>query len=322
VNETPRFQRKHLLGLEDLSRAEITTILDTARSFREVLDRPVKKVPSLRGVTVCNAFFEPSTRTRLSFELAEKRLSGDVINFSSSGSSVSKGETLKDTVRNIEAMAVDMVVIRHGASGAPHFLARNVDARVINAGDGFHEHPTQGLLDLYTMREKRGTLDGLKVAIVGDITHSRVARSNIWGLKKFDTDISLVGPQTLMPAEIERLGVRVTHRLEEGLEGADVVIVLRLQLERMESGFLPTLREYALRFGLGREELLREPQLLVMHPGPINRGVEIEGEVADGPESVILEQVANGVAVRMAVCFLLWGNVREEALAEAEEQGR
>lgn len=322
MNETPRFQRKHLLGLEDLSRAEITTILDTARSFREVLDRPVKKVPSLRGVTVCNAFFEPSTRTRLSFELAEKRLSGDVINFSSSGSSVSKGETLKDTVRNIEAMAVDMVVIRHGASGAPHFLARNVDARVINAGDGFHEHPTQGLLDLYTMREKRGTLDGLKVAIVGDITHSRVARSNIWGLKKFDTDISLVGPQTLMPAEIERLGVRVTHRLEEGLEGADVVIVLRLQLERMESGFLPTLREYALRFGLGREELLREPQLLVMHPGPINRGVEIEGEVADGPESVILEQVANGVAVRMAVCFLLWGNVREEALAEAVEQGR
>jgi aspartate carbamoyltransferase catalytic subunit len=322
VNEAHRFQRKHLLGLEDLSRAEITTILDTARSFREVLDRPVKKVPSLRGVTVCNAFFEPSTRTRLSFELAEKRLSGDVINFSSSGSSVSKGETLKDTVRNIEAMAVDMVVIRHGASGAPHFLARNVDARVINAGDGFHEHPTQGLLDLYTMREKRGSLDGLRVAIVGDITHSRVARSNIWGLKKFDTDISLVGPQTLMPAEIERLGVRVTHRLEEGLEGADVVIVLRLQLERMESGFLPTLREYALRFGLGREEMLREPQLLVMHPGPINRGVEIEGEVADGPESVILEQVANGVAVRMAVCFLLWGNVREEALAETVEQGR
>jgi aspartate carbamoyltransferase catalytic subunit len=322
VNETPRFQRKHLLGLEELSRAEIITILDTARSFREVLDRPVKKVPSLRGVTVCNAFFEPSTRTRLSFELAEKRLSGDVINFSSSGSSVSKGETLKDTVRNIEAMAVDMVVIRHGASGAPHFLARNVDARVINAGDGFHEHPTQGLLDLYTMREKRKSLDGLRVAIVGDITHSRVARSNIWGLKKFDTDISLVGPQTLMPAEIERLGVRVTHRLEEGLEGADVVIVLRLQLERMESGFLPTLREYALRFGLGREEMLREPQLLVMHPGPINRGVEIEGEVADGPESVILEQVANGVAVRMAVCFLLWGNVREEALAETVEQGR
>ena len=322
MNETPRFQRKHLLGLEELSRAEIITILDTARSFREVLDRPVKKVPSLRGVTVCNAFFEPSTRTRLSFELAEKRLSGDVINFSSSGSSVSKGETLKDTVRNIEAMAVDMVVIRHGASGAPHFLARNVDARVINAGDGFHEHPTQGLLDLYTMREKRKSLDGLRVAIVGDITHSRVARSNIWGLKKFDTDISLVGPQTLMPAEIERLGVRVTHRLEEGLEGADVVIVLRLQLERMESGFLPTLREYALRFGLGREEMLREPQLLVMHPGPINRGVEIEGEVADGPESVILEQVANGVAVRMAVCFLLWGNVREEALAETVEQGR
>jgi aspartate carbamoyltransferase catalytic subunit len=322
VNEAARFQRKHLLGLEELSRAEITTILDTARSFREVLDRPVKKVPSLRGVTVCNAFFEPSTRTRLSFELAEKRLSGDVINFSSSGSSVSKGETLKDTVRNIEAMAVDMVVIRHGASGAPHFLARNVDARVINAGDGFHEHPTQGLLDLYTMREKRGSLDGLRVAIVGDITHSRVARSDIWGLKKFDTDISLVGPQTLIPAEIERLGVRVTHRLEEGLEGADVVVVLRLQLERMESGFLPTLREYALRFGLGKDQMQREPQLLVMHPGPINRGVEIDPDVADGPESVILEQVANGVAVRMAVCFLLWGNVRDEALAETADPAR
>ncbi|MEZ4653212.1 MAG: aspartate carbamoyltransferase catalytic subunit [Candidatus Eisenbacteria bacterium] len=318
MNDVRRFQRKHLLGLEDLTREEILTILDTARSFREVLDRPVKKVPSLRGVTVCNAFFEPSTRTRLSFELAEKRLSGDVINFSSSGSSVSKGETLKDTVRNIEAMAVDMVVIRHGASGAPHYLARNIDARVINAGDGFHEHPTQGLLDLYTMREKRGTLDGLRVAIVGDIAHSRVARSNIWGLKKFDTDIALVGPQTLLPAEIERLGVRVTHRLEEGLEGADVVVVLRLQLERMESGLLPTLREYALRFGLGREDLERQPQLLVMHPGPINRGVEIEGEVADGPESVILEQVANGVAVRMAVCFLIWGNVRSGAELVAE----
>ncbi|MEZ4650576.1 MAG: aspartate carbamoyltransferase catalytic subunit [Candidatus Eisenbacteria bacterium] len=300
------FRRKHLLGLEDLSREEIEHILDTASSFREVIGRQVKKVPSLRGVTICNTFFEPSTRTRLSFELAEKRLSGDVINFSASGSSVSKGETLKDTVRNIEAMAVDMVVLRHGASGAPHYLARNVDACVINAGDGFHEHPTQGLLDLYTMRDHKGKLDGLRVAIVGDIAHSRVARSNIWGLKKFGANVTLVGPQTLMPRDIERLGVRVTHRIDEALEACDVVIVLRLQLERMESGFLPSIREYALKFGLGQRHVKSTPNLLVMHPGPINRGVEMDSEVADGPESVILEQVANGVAVRMAVCFLVW----------------
>ena len=300
------FRRKHLLGLEDLSREEIEHILDTASSFREVIGRQVKKVPSLRGVTVCNTFFEPSTRTRLSFELAEKRLSGDVINFSASGSSVSKGETLKDTVRNIEAMAVDMVVLRHGASGAPHYLAKNVDACVINAGDGFHEHPTQGLLDMYTMRAHKGTLDGLRVTIVGDIAHSRVARSNIWGLKKFGADVTLVGPQTLLPREVERLGVRVTHRLDEALEACDVVIVLRLQLERMESGFLPSIREYALKFGLGKRHLRKMPGLIVMHPGPINRGVEMDPEVADGPESVILEQVANGVAVRMAVCFLVW----------------
>lgn len=229
-----------------------------------------------------------------------------MINFSASGSSVSKGETLKDTVRNIEAMAVDMVVLRHGASGAPNYLARNVDACVINAGDGFHEHPTQGLLDLYTMRAHKGKLDGLRVAIVGDIAHSRVARSNIWGLKKFGANVTLVGPQTLMPRDIERLGVRVTHRIDEALEACDVVIVLRLQLERMESGFLPSIREYALKFGLGQHHVRNTPNLLVMHPGPINRGVEMDSEVADGPESVILEQVANGVAVRMAVCFLVW----------------
>ncbi len=300
------FRRKHLLGLEELSREEVENILDTAKSFREVIGRQVKKVPSLRGVTICNAFFEPSTRTRLSFELAEKRLSGDVINFSASGSSVSKGETLKDTIRNIEAMAVDMVVLRHGASGAPHYVAEHVDACVINAGDGFHEHPTQGLLDIYTMRAHKGKLDGLRVAIVGDVAHSRVARSNIWGLKKFDADITLVGPQTLMPREIERMGVRVTHLLDEALEACDVVVVLRLQLERMESGFLPSIREYARTFGLERRHIVKNPNLLVMHPGPINRGVEMEAAVADGPESVILEQVANGVAVRMAVCFLTW----------------
>lgn len=300
------FARRHLTALQDLSRDEITHILDTAESFREVLDRPIKKVPSLQGVTVCNAFFEASTRTRLSFELAEKRLSGDVLNFSSSGSSVSKGETLKDTVLNIQAMAVDMVVLRHASSGASEYLARNVDAHVINAGDGFHEHPTQGLLDLYTMREKCGSLDGLRVAIVGDIAHSRVARSNIWGLGKFDTQVTLIGPQTLMPVEIERMGVRVSNRLDEGLEGADVVMVLRLQLERMESGYLPSLREYARTFGLSRAVVERVRPKIVMHPGPINRGVEISSEVADGPNSVILAQVANGVAVRMAVLFLCW----------------
>ncbi len=301
------FRRKHLLGLEELSREEILHILDTARTFREVLERPIKKVPSLRGVTVCNAFFEPSTRTRLSFELAAKRLSADTLAFSSSGSSVSKGETLLDTVRNIEAMKVDVVVLRHSSSGAAHFLARRIDAHVINAGDGFHEHPTQGLLDLYTIRERFPSLAGLRVAIVGDIAHSRVARSNIWALSKVGAQVTLTGPSTLMPAEIERTGVRVANTLEEGLEGAQVVMVLRLQLERMKSGLLPSLREYARSFGIRREVLERVGRPLIMHPGPMNRGVEIEAEVADGPDSVILDQVLNGVAVRMAVLFLVFG---------------
>jgi aspartate carbamoyltransferase catalytic subunit len=311
------FRRKHLLGLEELSREEILHILDTARNFRGVLDRPIKKVPSLRGVTVCNAFFESSTRTRLSFELAAKRLSADTLAFSSTGSSVSKGETLLDTVRNIEAMKVDVVVIRHGSSGAAHFLARRIDAHVINAGDGFHEHPTQGLLDLFTIRERVPSLQGLSVTIVGDIAHSRVARSNIWALSKVGARVTLVGPSTLLPAEIERTGVRVTSRLEEGLEGAQVVMVLRLQLERMKGGYLPSLREYARTFGITREVLEKAGRPLVLHPGPMNRGVEIAPEVADGPDSVILDQVLNGVAVRMAVLFLVWGGSDIEVGAEA-----
>jgi aspartate carbamoyltransferase catalytic subunit len=302
------FMRKHLLGLEDLQGDEVLEILDTARSFRQVLDRPIKRVPALQGVTACNAFFEPSTRTRLSFELAEKRLSADSINFASAGSSVSKGETLRDTMLNIQAMRVDIVVMRHSSSGAPHFLSRNVDAHVINAGDGFHEHPTQGLLDMYTMREEMGRLEGLKVTVVGDIAHSRVARSNLWGLRAVGAKVTLVGPTTLMPPEIERTGARVCHRLEEALEGAEVVNVLRLQLERMTSGYLPSLREYARIWGITQERLsLCSPNVRVMHPGPMNRGVEIASDLADGPQSLILDQVTNGVAVRMAVLYLVRG---------------
>lgn len=302
------FSRKHLLGLEELSGGEILDILDTSRSFRQVLDRPIKRVPALQGVTACNAFFESSTRTRLSFELAEKRLSADSINFASTGSSVAKGETLRDTMLNIQAMRVDIVVIRHGASGAPQFLARNIDAHVINAGDGFHEHPTQGLLDLYTMREAIGRLDGLRVTIVGDIAHSRVARSNLWGLRSMGASVTVVGPTTLLPAEIERTGVRVCTRLEDALEGAQVVNVLRLQLERMASGLLPSLREYSQVWGITREKLrLCAPGVRVLHPGPMNRGVEIANDLADGPEALILDQVTNGVAVRMAVLYMVRG---------------
>jgi aspartate carbamoyltransferase catalytic subunit len=302
------FSRKHLLGLEDLRHEELIEILDSARGFRTVLDRPIKRVPALQGVTACNAFYEPSTRTRLSFELAEKRLSADSINFATAGSSVTKGETLIDTVHNIEAMRVDIVVMRHGSSGAPDFLSRNVDAHVINAGDGFHEHPTQGLLDLYTIRETMGRLAGLNVTIVGDIMHSRVARSDIWGLRAVGAHVTVVGPTTLMPAEVEKTGVRVCTGLEEALEGANVVYVLRLQLERMQSGFLPSLREYARVWGVSRERLAGcAPGVRVMHPGPMNRGVEISSNVADGPESVILDQVTNGVAVRMAVLYLVRG---------------
>ncbi len=302
------FTQKHLLGLEGLAAEEILDILDTARSFRQVLDRPIKRVPALQGVTICNAFFEPSTRTRLSFELAEKRLSADTVNFSSSGSSVSKGETLRDTVRNIEAMRVDLVVIRHGGSGAAHYLARSIEGHVVNAGDGFHEHPTQGLLDLFTIQQEVGEFKGLNVTIVGDIAHSRVVRSNLWALTTLGANVTLVGPTTLLPAEIEKTGVRVCHRIEEGLEGADVVNVLRLQLERMTTGFLPSLREYAASWGITRERLtFCAPSVRVMHPGPINRGVEISHDLADAPDSLILDQVTNGVAVRMAVLYLVRG---------------
>lgn len=298
----------HLLGLEDVPAEDIESILDTAESFREVLDRPIKKVPALRGQTIVNLFFEPSTRTRISFELAEKRLSADSVNFSSSGSSVSKGETLKDTARNIEAMSVDMLVMRHPAAGAPHYLAANLDARVINAGDGFHEHPTQGLLDIFTMRRKLGRIEGLKVAIIGDISHSRVARSNIWGLRKLGASVAICGPSTLMPVEVERMGVDVHWRVEEAVEGADVVLVLRIQLERQKDALFPSLREYARVFGVNSSKLKHAKEgAIVMHPGPMNRGIEIAQDVADGPFSVILQQVTNGVAVRMAVLYLLSG---------------
>jgi aspartate carbamoyltransferase catalytic subunit len=320
---------QHLIGIQEVSAEEILTLLDTARSFREILDRPIKKVPALRGITICNAFYEPSTRTRVSFELAEKRLSADTVNFSVSGSSVSKGETLRDTLQNIEAMKVDVVVIRHWASGVPAYLARHLSARVINAGDGQHEHPTQALLDLFTIRERKGRIAGLNVATVGDVAHSRVARSNIWGLTKLGAQVRVVGPQTLMPVGIEKLGVEVHGELASGIRGADVVYLLRLQLERQKGGFLPSLREYAMAYGLDRERAhLAAPDALIMHPGPMNRGVEIQPDIADGPQSVILEQVSNGVAVRMAVLYLVSGGAPPEpigmqpVLATAHPAGR
>ncbi|MFQ6093295.1 MAG: aspartate carbamoyltransferase catalytic subunit [bacterium] len=299
---------KHLLGLEGMSREDIELILDTAASFKEILERPIPKVPTLRGKTVVNLFFEPSTRTRISFELAEKRLSADIVNFSKTGSSVQKGETLKDTARNIEAMKVDMVVIRHSAPGAPHFLARCLDVPIINAGDGGHEHPTQALLDMYTLRERYGSMAGLQVVIVGDIAHSRVARSDIWGLKTMGASVTVCGPSTLIPVDVDALGVTVLHDLDEAIEEADVIYVLRIQLERQNRGLFPTLREYHQSFGITRERLQKvKKPVTIMHPGPINRGVELASDVADGEYSVILDQVLNGVAVRMAVLYLLSG---------------
>ncbi len=299
---------KHLLGLEGMSRKEINLILDTAETFKEILARPIRVVPTLRGVTVVNLFYEPSTRTRISFELAEKRLSAEVVNFSAATSSTRKGETLKDTVRNIEAMKTDMVVVRHQASGVPYFLTQCLDSAIINAGDGAHEHPTQGLLDLFTIREKYKKVKGLKAVIVGDIKYSRVARSNIWGFSTMGADVSVCGPTTLMPVEIEKMGVKVYSDLDRALEGADVVIVLRIQLERQKGGLLPSLREYTNKFGITKDRLERlNENFTIMHPGPINRGVEITPEVADGPHSVILDQVTNGVAIRMAVLYLLSG---------------
>jgi aspartate carbamoyltransferase catalytic subunit len=311
---------KHLLGLEGVSRKEISLILKTAQSFKEVLARPIPKVPTLRGKTIVNLFYESSTRTRFSFELAQKRLSADTLNFTASGSSVVKGETLKDTVRNIEAMKIDMVVIRHSAAGAPHFLARHVDAGVINAGDGQHEHPTQALLDLMTLQEKCGKIRGLKVALIGDITHSRVARSNIYGLKTMGADVAVCGPPTLLPREVEQWDIEVFNKIDEAIRWADVLNVLRLQLERQQSGLIPSLREYAARFGVTRARLAAaKKEVVIMHPGPMNRGVEIESELADSESSVILDQVTNGVAVRMAVLYLKSGGEQElDGAVEAE----
>lgn len=296
---------KNLLGLRDVSPDEIVEILDTAQSFREVLERPIKKVPTLQGTTVVNLFFESSTRTRISFELAERRLSADVVNFAASGSSVSKGETLKDTARNIEAMKTDVVVIRHSSTGAAHFLSRLLKSPVINAGDGINEHPTQGLLDIYTMREKFGHLEGLQVCIVGDITHSRVARSNIFGLIKLGAKVAVCGPRTLVPDYLEQLGVKVFYDIDEAISWSDVLNVLRIQMEREAGGDFPSLREYRLYWGISRTRLDKaNKSVVIMHPGPINRGVGLDADIADGNNSLILDQVTNGVAIRMAVLFL------------------
>lgn len=302
------FAQPHLLGMEPLAPEEITALLDVAEGFVEVSKRDVKKVPTLRGKTVVNCFFEASTRTRISFEIAEKRLSADTINFSASGSSVSKGETLLDTVKNIEAMAPDVLVLRHGAAGAAHFVAARTKAAVVNAGDGRHEHPTQALLDLFTMRRHLGQIEGLTVAIVGDIANSRVARSNIHALTKLGAKVRVCGPPTMLPPQVERLGVGATSDLEEAVEGVEVVMALRIQKERLGRASFPSEREYARFFGINAKLLERTgPKAIVMHPGPMNRGVEISSDVADGPRSVILEQAANGVAVRMAVIYLLSG---------------
>lgn len=300
------WNRKHLLGLEDLSRDEIVHILDTAESFGDVSTRSIKKVPALRGKVVVNLFFEDSTRTRISFALAASRLSADVIEFSAKASSLSKGETLIDTARNIEAMGVDVIVIRHSAPGAPHYLSRFVNLPIVNAGDGSHEHPTQALLDIFTIRQMKGRVAGLKVAIVGDIAHSRVARSNIWGLTKLGAKVILVGPTTLLPQTMKSMGVEISSNLEEVLPELDVINMLRVQRERITSNVIPSLEEYTRLFGLNTERMgMAKDDILVMHPGPINRGVELTSEVADGPNSAILKQVTNGLAVRMAVLFLV-----------------
>ena len=319
IDTTPALtslRRKDLLGIADLSPEEIALVLDTAVAMKEVGSRPIKKVPALRGKTVVNLFFEPSTRTRTSFEIAEKRLSADTLSVAIGTSSVVKGETLADTALNLEAMSPDMIVLRHSSSGACHLLSRICRSAIVNAGDGTNEHPTQALLDALTIRERKGRLKGLKVAIVGDLLHSRVLRSNIHLLTKMGADVWVCGPPTLVPAEMERFGVRVTSFVDEAVADADVVMLLRIQLERMEGAYFPSLREYFQVFGMTEARLrLAKPDVMIMHPGPMNRGVEIASEVADGPYSVILEQVANGVAVRMAVLYLLAGGVEHEAAA-------
>lgn len=303
-----RWTRKDLLDLQSLSPEEITAVLDTAREFKAVGERVIKKVPALRGKTVVNLFIEPSTRTRISFELAAQRLSADIINFTAEASSLKKGETLKDTARNLEALNADFIIIRHSAAGAPHFLARVLGAHVVNAGDGAHEHPTQGLLDLFTMREKKGRIEGLKVTILGDILYSRVARSNIWALRKLGASVTLCGPPTLVPRTFEKMGCRVTHKLEEAIGDADVINLLRIQHERQRKTMFPGLSEYTSLFGINRTRLkMTRSDALIMHPGPINRGVEVDSDVADGERSVILEQVTNGLAIRMAALYLING---------------
>ena len=297
---------RHLLGLQGVPKEDIQLILDTANTFKEVLARPIKKVPTLQGKTIVNLFYESSTRTRISFELAEKRLSADTVNFSLSTSSVKKGESLKDTVKNIEAMKIDMIVIRHSAAGTPFYLTKIADANIINAGDGTHEHPTQALLDIYSIREKFGKLEGLKVCIVGDISHSRVALSNIFGLLTMGVKVSVCGPSTMIPRQIEELGVDVIYNIDEAIQENDILNVLRIQLERKAGENFPSLREYAKYFGITKERLDKNgKEILILHPGPINRGVEISSEVADGSDQIILDQVTNGVAIRMAVLYLL-----------------
>ena len=307
------FTQRHLLGLEGVPAAEIEAILDTAASFKEISERDIKKVPTLRGKTVVNLFYEPSTRTRTSFEIAEKRLSADTLSVAVSASSVLKGETLADTALNIEAMAPDMIVLRHASSGAGHLLSRICRSRIINAGDGMHEHPTQALLDAFTIREHKQHFDGLKIAIVGDLLHSRVLRSNILSLTTLGADVWACGPSTLVPPALDRFGVHVTTSVDEAVADADVIMMLRIQQERMDGAFVPSLREYFNTFGMTAERVGRaKPDVIIMHPGPMNRGVEIASDVADGPYSVILEQVANGVAVRMAVLYLLAGEAEAD----------
>lgn len=302
-----QFGQEHLIGLADYSADDIRFVLQQAAYFREVLDRPVPKLPTLRDKTIVNLFYENSTRTRISFELAQKRMGADVVNFSSSSSSVKKGESLKDTIRNIESMKIDMVVVRHESPGVPHFLKRCVDAAILNAGDGAHEHPTQALLDMFSMQQAGKPIRGLKVVIIGDIMHSRVVRSNIIGLTKLGAEVTVCGPRTMMPLFVREMGVTVSHNLEECLAWCDVAMALRIQLERQEGGLFPSLREYHERFGIRMEHLERYPQFTVMHPGPINRGVELESDVADSARAIILNQVTNGLAIRMAVLYLLSG---------------
>jgi aspartate carbamoyltransferase catalytic subunit len=302
------WDKKDLLGIKELSKEEILLILDTAESFKDISTREVKKVPTLRGKTVITLFYEPSTRTRISFEIAAKRLSADTINISASTSSYVKGETLKDTAKNLESMKPDVIIIRHSMPGAPHMLAKTIYSSVINGGDGAHEHPTQALLDLFTMRQKKGKIDGLKIAIIGDIAHSRVARSNIFALKHFNTEIICSGPPTMMPPYLESLGVKVEYNIDRAVSNADVIMMLRIQKERGGISYIPSIKEYSTMYGLKKEHLTKAKEdVIIMHPGPMNRGIEIMDEVADGPYSVILDQVENGVAVRMAVLYLLLG---------------